>query len=269
MRAGERSGLGRYGSVAIVAGAAEGLGAAFSRELARAGLDLVLVDVREDLLGALARELEAAFAVRVRAVVVDLAAPDAGERIERAAADWPIGLVVFNAAAAPIGPFERLAFADAARVVDVNNRAALDLLSRFVPAMVARGRGALVLVGSNAGLLGHPLTAVYGASKAFLVRLGEALHVELAPRGIDVLVPCPGAIATPNLARSGARLSRFLTADPNEVAREALAELGRGRAVVSLGAANRLTMTVLSALPRQIATRLLGRVMRATYPRAQ
>ncbi|MBK6516101.1 MAG: SDR family NAD(P)-dependent oxidoreductase [Polyangiaceae bacterium] len=255
----------RYGPAAVVAGAAEGLGAAFAAELARAGLELVLIDVRAPELEALARRLEASHGARVHAVVVDLASPDVGDAVARAVGGLDVGLLVYNAAAAPVGAFTSMQFGDAMRAIDVNNRGALALVAAVLPMMITRARGGVLLVGSNAGLIGHPLTAVYGASKAFLVRLGEALHGELGPLGVDVLVACPGAVATPGFFRSGARLPRGAAASPADVAREALEQLGGPGPVVVLGRANRAAMRLLSMLPRQLAVRVLGRVMSATY----
>lgn len=250
---------------AVVAGAAEGLGAAFAEELARRGFDLVLADVKAAELSQLAARLERAGAAVVP-VVQDLGEPDAGEVIARACGERPIELLVYNAARAQVGATVRLPVAEAFRVIDVNAKGPLALIAALVPRMIARGRGQVLLVGSNAGLVGHPRTAVYGATKAFLVRLGEALAEELRPSGVKVLVVCPGAIATPAFERSGAELWRPLVAAPAAVAEQALDALAEDGPVVVLGAMNRVVMRALTALPRRFAVRLLDRVMRSTYP---
>lgn len=257
----------RYGPVALVAGAAEGLGAAFARSLAHAGLDLVLLDQRADAVQLLATELARDHGVHVTVVELDLGARDVGARAARATEGLEIGLLVYNAAFAPVGPWLTQSLADQQRALDVNARGALELSAAFTPSMVARGRGGILFVGSLAGLLGHPTTAVYGASKAFIVRLGEALDEELRPQGVDVLVACPGAVRTPGFERSGAKLPRAFVASPDEVAERALALLGKRGPVAVLGVGNELALSLLRALPRRLAVRLLGRMMRRIYPR--
>lgn len=250
---------------AVVAGAAEGLGAAFAEALAKRGFDLVLVDVRAEVMAELAARLGRS-GVAVVCVEQDLGAPDAGEVVAHACGDRAIELLVYNAARAQVGAALRLPVQEASRVIDVNVKGPLALVHALVPRMVERGRGHVLLVGSNAGLIGHTRTAVYGATKAFVVRLGEALAEELRPSGVKVLVVCPGAIATPAFERSGAKLWRPLVAAPREVAEQAIDALAQAGPVVVLGTMNRLVMGVLTALPRRLAVRLLNRVMRSTYP---
>ncbi len=256
----------RYGPVALVAGAAEGLGAAFARALAARGLDLVLVDVHAP--HSLAGELSRAHGVRATAVALDLGQQGVGATALRLTEELEIGLVVYNAAFAPMGPWLLQSLADQQRTLDVNARGALELAQAFAPAMVARGHGGLLFVGSLAGLIAHPTTAVYGASKAFLVRLGEGLGEELQPHGVHVLVACPGAVRTPGFERSGAKLPRSLVAAPADVAERSLERLGADAPVTVIGAGNRLALGVLRALPRRFAVAMLGRMMRRIYGRS-
>ncbi|MBL9020937.1 MAG: SDR family NAD(P)-dependent oxidoreductase [Myxococcales bacterium] len=256
----------RFHPVALVSGAAEGLGAAFARSLARRGCDLVLLDRKGPELEAVSAELRATFAVNVRPLVEDLADPSSAHRVEVACRSLDLGLVVLNAAEARVGDVVATPFADACRVIDTNIKGSLGLVCAVVPGMQARRRGAVLIVGSNAGLIGHTRTAVYGATKAFGVRLGESLFAELAPFGVDVRVACPGAVSTPAFARSGARVWAPLVAPPTVVAEQALASFDAPGPVVVLGRSNRALMAGLRALPRRLAVRLLDRVMRATYP---
>jgi short-subunit dehydrogenase len=260
--------LPRFGPLALVAGAAEGLGAALARELAASGFDLVLVDVEGDGLRTLASDLARLHHVSVRPVELDLASPGAAQRLAAEAAGR-VSLLVVNAAFAPVGPFDQLSPADAARTIDVNVRAPTELCAALVPPMMARGRGGVLLIGSNAGLVGHTQTAVYGATKAYLVRLGEALSQELAPSGVRVVVACPGAVRTPGFVRSGAKVPGALVAPPERVAKQALAALDGDAPVVVTGSLNRATMFALRALPRRLAVGFMDRVMRTTYPPAR
>jgi short-subunit dehydrogenase len=184
--------------------------------------------------------------VETRTLACDVASPAFAAELARSTADLEVGVAVFNAAFSPIGPFVERSAEDLLRVVDVNVRAPL-LFSRILtPQMVARSRGALVLMSSLAGLFGAPSVAAYAASKAFNTVLGESLWAELSPQGLDVLVSCAGAIRTSGYARFSAKEAPG-TLDAAEVARETLVALGRGPVVVP-GTVNKLASLLLGRL---------------------
>ena len=170
-----------YGPWALVAGASEGLGAAYAEALAKRGLDLILIARRQEKLDALAENLIKKYSIKDTLAQVNL----------------PIGLLVYNAAYAPIGEFESIAADDLAKVVDVNIKAPL-LLSKFVSKqMIERKRGGIILMSSLAGSQGSPKLVTYAASKAFNAILAEGLWSELKEHGVDVLASIAGAIITP------------------------------------------------------------------------
>jgi len=117
-----------------------------------------------------------------------------------AAAGREIGVLVYNAASAPIGNFLELPQQHLLQVVDVNIRAPIVFVHTLVPPMLERRRGAVVLMSSLSGLQGSPRIATYAASKAFNTILAEGLWGELRQNGIDVLASCAGAIRTRNYA---------------------------------------------------------------------
>ena len=255
----------RYGPWAVIAGAAEGLGAAFALEAARRGLDLLLVDLQADKLAAVARDAETACGVHARCLTVDLGALDVWERLQPALADSEPGLLVYNAARSYVGPFLAQPWEDQRTQLEVNCRGPLRLVHKLAPEMVARGRGGIVLLSSMAGITGHALTACYGATKAFNLVLAEALWAELRGTGVDVLAVCPGPTRTPGYEASGSRLPPGFVMEPTPVAREALDALGHGPVLVP-GASNRATAALLSrALPRSLAATAMSRLMRTIY----
>lgn len=208
---------GRYGPWALVAGGSEGLGAAFAAELARRGLNLMLVARRSSPLADTAARLRAAHAIEVVTVCADLADAGAIDAVTGQAAGRQVGLVVANAALSPTGAFASADPAEIGRAVDLNCRASALIARSFLPPMAARGAGGLILVSSLAGMQGVPGLAVYSASKAFLIGLGEALWAEHRASGVDVLVACPGAVTTPGYERTAAR-SAPGTLTPQQVA---------------------------------------------------
>jgi short-subunit dehydrogenase len=248
----------RYGPVAVVAGASEGLGAAFADALAARGLDLVLIARRGDRLAALGERLTQSHGVDVRSVACDLADPSFVDALLGGVAGRQVGLGVYNAAFAFAAPLLDRPLDDALRVVDVNVRGPLRFLHALAPGMRARRRGGFVLMSSLAGFQGAPKIAAYASSKAFNIVLGESLAAELRPEGIDVIVSCPGAIRTPNYAQAAGKDAPG-TLDANVVADRTLDALGR-RSLVIPGAMNKFaTFVMRRILSRAAAVALMGK----------
>jgi short-subunit dehydrogenase len=259
----------RYGPWALVAGASEGLGAEFARQLAAEGLHIVPAARRQALLDELAHELETEHAVEVRPISIDLADRDAASVLRERTQDLELGLVVYNAALSPIGSFLKQDLDEKLRVLDVNCRTPLIVAHEFGRVMAARGRGGLLLVSSMSALQGSPLVATYAATKAFDLVLGEGLWEELRREGVDVLAFCAGSTRTPNYeASQPAKVPRFAPAvmEPAAVAAEALACLGKTPSAIA-GRGNRLASLFMHRLfPRRLAVEIMGRATRSLYP---
>jgi short-subunit dehydrogenase len=221
----------RYGSWALVTGASSGIGAAFARALARAGVSVVLSARREDRLRALAEELGGGAGVATRVVAVDLAAPDGADRLLAAVADLEIGILVNNAGFGFSGRFDRQDPARLRAMVQVNCTAPLVLTAGLLPGMRTRRRGAVLFTGSQAARQPLPLHAVYAATKVFDGFLGEALWGELAGSGVDVLVVEPGSTETEFQAVAGEVPHEGQS--PDEVVAIALEHLGQQPSVAT------------------------------------
>jgi short-subunit dehydrogenase len=243
----------RYGPWALIAGASEGIGAAFARALAQRGVNLVLLARRPEPLDALARELSA---VQVHTVSLDLASEDLVDEVQRALEGREVGLLVCSAALSLISGFVELEQGEVERSLAVNVRAPLLLTHHFARQMVQRGRGGVVLMSSVAGLIGAPHSAAYAGSKAFAVGFGESLWAELAPRGVDVVVCAAGPTATPTYTQVQTSAFPPVMA-PEAVVDAALSALGRQPRVVP-GLFNRLTTALISPLPRAWALKLIA-----------
>lgn len=247
----------RYGTWGMVAGASEGLGAAFARALASRGVNLVLIARRGALLERLADHLRRTHGVEVRCHPGDLAAPGFLETVRHACSTLDVGILVYNATQAPVGEFSMADEEELMRVVDVNVRAPLVLLRCCLPAMIARGRGAIVFMTSLAGNQGSPRLAAYAASKAFTRILAESLWYELKPCGIDVVACCAGAVRTPGYAAAAGGDAPG-TLDPEEVVDQTLRHLGRGPIVIP-GWVNRCAAALMTRLlPRQAAIAVMA-----------
>jgi short-subunit dehydrogenase len=236
----------KYGPWAIVAGASEGLGAAFASALAARGVHLLLLARRGELLEGVAERLRGSSGVELRTEVCDLARPDLPAALEAMTASLEVGLGVYNAAYAPIGDFAARPLDDLTRVVDVNVRGPLVFARVLAPSMIARGRGGIVLMSSLAGLQGATRIAAYAASKSFNTILGEGLWSELRPHGVDVVVACAGGIRTPGYAAAASR-EALGTLDASAIAEATLDALGRGPVVVP-GGVNKFARFVLTRM---------------------
>lgn len=247
-----------YGPWAVIAGASEGLGAAFAEALAARGINLVLIARRAELLDELKGRLIASHTIEVRTEACDLARPELTQVLEALTRDLDIGIAIYNAAYAPIGNVLDHTVDDLLRVVDVNVRGPLLFARTLTPPMVMRRRGGLVLMSSMAGFQGAPRIATYAATKAFNIVFGEGLWRELKPHGVDVLASCAGAIRTPGYQRS-AKADAPGTLDASVVAEETLAALGHGPTLVP-GRTNRFARFLLGRLlPRRMAIAIMAK----------
>ncbi|HEY1796392.1 MAG TPA: SDR family oxidoreductase [Stellaceae bacterium] len=232
--------------LALVTGASSGIGIEIARELAQSGHDLVLSARRVERMETLAAELRARGAT-VTVIGADLSRPRAATALvgELAARGFAIDVLINNAGLGAQGGFDRQNETRVSEMLQVNIVALTELTRLLLPAMVARGRGRIMLVASVAAFQPGPRMAVYFASKAYVLSFGEALAYELRKTGVTVSVLCPGATATEFFAVAGAdksimaqKFRRMMPADT--VARMGVAGLARGRPVVVAGLMNRI-----------------------------
>ncbi len=235
-----------YGPYALIAGGSYGLGAAFAEAVARRGLNVVLLARQEEALRATAARLKETYGVDVVAFAADVADY---ESVKKRLDDLnlPIGLLVYDAAYAPIGRFEDVSEDQLVRATEVNVRAPL-VLAKFLSApMIERGRGGIVLMSSLAGSQGSPNISAYAATKSFNAILAEGLWKELKPRGVDVLACLAGAILTPGYQAAESAKPAPGTLEAKEVAEQTLNALGKGPIIVP-GAVNKIARFVLMRL---------------------
>ncbi|HLL29568.1 MAG TPA: SDR family oxidoreductase [Allosphingosinicella sp.] len=237
--------------VTLVTGASAGLGLHFARQCRARGDELVLVARRRERLEALAAELGSA-----HVIPADLARPGAPAKLIEDVAG--MGLEVetlinnagFGAASAFVeAPPERLL-----EMVDLNVRSLTELCRLALPPMLERRRGFILNVASTAAFQAGPYSAVYYATKAYVLSLSEALHEEVKRRGVHVSALCPGPTATEFFEVAGSpngRLARMAT-DPAAVCAAGLAGLARNKAIVVPGVMNKMTSQAGRILPRKV-----------------
>jgi short-subunit dehydrogenase len=258
----------RFGQWGMVAGAAEGIGAAYCHELAREGLNVIMVDTNQTGMESLARDLEKVPCIKTASLVLDLASPDAAERCMEMIIEFDCRLLIYNAAYSRVKPFLSAKPSELDLYIDVNARTPLKLVYSFAKRLADQKRsGGILLMSSLAGLWGTRLVASYSGTKAFNLALAEALSHEFKPSGICISACCAGATATPGYLGTNPSygLIRPSVMDPHRVAAIALANLGR-KAIIIPGFSNRMTCFFLTrVLPRSLAAGLVNKTMKRTY----
>ena len=258
----------KYGPTALIAGASEGLGAAWSHALAARGLDLILIARRPEPLAEITRELTQKFGVNILPLTIDLAAKDAAEKIITTLGDRTVDLFVYNAAASHIGPFLAANPATHLEIAAVNMLTPLALLRSLGEKMVGRRRGGIILMSSVAGFQGSGFLATYAATKAFTRILAESLWYEWRPWHVDVIACCAGATSTPNYhATNPGKASPFepRPQQPQQVVEECLRRIGTTPSFVS-GAANKwITFFMQHILSKKAAISVMSDGLKKMY----
>jgi short-subunit dehydrogenase len=258
----------KYGPTALVAGASEGMGAAYAHALAARGLDLVLIARRPRLLEELAAGIAREHGVSALPIVCDLASPGATRVVVEAIGDRPIDFLVYNAASSWIGPFLSTGLATHENIAVVNMLGPLGMVHHFGGKMVARRRGGVVLMTSIAGFQGSGYLATYAATKAFCRVLAEGLWYEWKSAGVDVIACCAGATTTPNYLNTNPGRASWLEPRPQtaeQVVEECLRRIGTVPSFVS-GRGNRWVSFLMQHLfSRKKAIITMGDGMKKMY----
>jgi short-subunit dehydrogenase len=229
-----------------------------SLRLAEAGLNVFLVGRNKAQLEELASEVRIGHAVEARVLNIDLSVDASIQTIESATAQLDVGMLVAAAGFGTSGEFVASSLADEVEMLNVNCRAVLLLSRLFAQRFAERGNGGLVLLSSIVGFQGMPYAAHYAATKAYVQALAEALHVELAPLGVDVLASAPGPTDSGFASRAGMKMG--LALKPIDVVQPTLEALGR-RATVLPGFLSKLLTYSLVPLPRWARVQIMGKIM--------
>ena len=250
------------GSTCLVTGASSGIGAEIARELARRGHGVTLMARREDRLRELAAELD----VRAEVVACDVSDEAARARAMREIEErgLTVEVLVNNAGFGSAGRFQSSDRTNQLSMVRTNVEAVLDFCGAYVPAMVERGRGAILNVASTASFQPLPRQATYAATKAFVLSFTEALSADLSGTGVVASALCPGPVPTEFGETAGISPGlmegpKVVFKDPDAVARIAVEGMEKGRRVIVPGIANKLGTMAGHYTPRSVALPLLDR----------
>ncbi|MEM0955800.1 MAG: SDR family NAD(P)-dependent oxidoreductase [Pseudomonadota bacterium] len=248
----------QYGPWALIAGGAQGIGEAYARQVAARGVNLLLLDKSAQHLQSLCSELESTTDVSCEGITVDLASPNMLSEVIKAVGDREIGLLIYNAAIADVGPFYK---ADTGLALEqaklaVNAAGPMLLTYQFARPMLTRKRGGILLMSSGAGLNGAPYYAHYSATKAYAIALAEALYEEFTPYGVDVMA-CIAGMTLSTAAEGYRHLDTSSFQTPAQLVEETMAAFGSGPSFVA-GKAHREGRELLDQLPRSQRISFIG-----------
>ena len=253
----------RYGSVALVTGASSGIGEAFVRKLLSLGYTVCAVARRGERLQQLESDASQLGVGRVIPIVADLSSPDGVDSVVRAVSEagLSVDVLINNAGVGYLGSVDTVERGKTLSMIDLNCRAVVDMTVRFLPAMKARKRGAIVIVSSVVGTIPAPWFSAYSATKAFDLYFGESLYGECLGTGVDVVTVLPGLTKTEFQAGAGMREyhSPYRTAE--HVVSSALAALGKKPIVVD-GWFNKLLSHGTRFIPRSWLVAISRAVMK-------
>jgi short-subunit dehydrogenase len=255
------------GKWALVTGASAGIGAAFAEELARGGTNLVLTARRRERLEELAQKLAAAHKVDTKIFVADLGETDAPAKIFEFTNEQgiEIELLINNAGFGAYGEFTKVELRRLTDMVQVNCAAVVNLTRLYLPGMVARRHGDVLIVASTASFQAVPYISTYAATKAFDLLFAEGLAEEMKPHGVRVLALCPGSTESEFAQVAGQTqiaATRANRETAEKVVRTGLRALASGKSYVISGLGNYLGVLGQRLVSRRLVARVAARMFR-------
>jgi short-subunit dehydrogenase len=251
------------GKWALVTGASAGIGSALAEQLAAQGANLLLTARRADRLARLAEDLSARHKVQAEIYAADLTRPQTPGEIFRFTEQkrLPIELLINNAGFGAYGEFRKQEAQRLLDMVQVNVAAVVHLTHLFLPAMVERRSGYILILASTAAFQPVPYLGTYAATKGFDLLFAEGLAEEVRQYGVKVSALCPGSTVSEFHEVAGQPLRLAGPQEPNEkVARVGLQALAEGKPLVISGTRNWLSMEAQRLAPRRLVTRVVARM---------
>jgi uncharacterized protein len=255
------------GKWALVTGASAGIGTALAEELAHGGTNLVLTARRRERLQELAHKVETAHKIQTKIFVADLTEADAPEKIFQFTREQGIEveLLINNAGFGAYGEFQTVETRKLTEMVQVNCAAVVHLTRLYLPEMVARRHGDVLIVASTASFQSVPYLSTYAATKAFDLLFAEGLAEEMKPYGVRVCALCPGSTESEFAEIAGQShiaATRTHRATAEKVAQTGLRALAAGKSYVISGMGNYLGMLGQRLVSRRLVARVAARMFR-------
>ncbi len=249
--------------LALVTGAASGLGLELSLLLAKDNYELILVDVDGDNLNFTKQKLQREFNIKVTTITQDLSLANAAESVFKSIGDREIDILVNNAGFGIFGTFNNTDWERESQMLNLHIITTTHLTKLVLKGMVERGFGRILNMSSLAAFQPGPLMSLYYASKAYILFFSEAIANELKDTGVTVTVLCPGQTDTSfqevvSEGNCSENKISFNMGCPKEVAQYGYDAMQKGKTVAIPGRFNKF----LSKLPRFVSRKTATAVIR-------
>ena len=255
----------KYGQWAVITGGTSGIGVNIVKEVAKRGMNIVLVARRIEKLEATAKEIKSKFNVEVKIIQADLSEHGEIQKVIDATNDLQIGFFAPVAGVETHGLFPDIDLNDELKVIQLNITSVMVLTHHFTKLMKKRKKGAVLLVASLIGHMPNPYFSNYAGSKAFVLNFGTSLSYELKKYGIDVTVLSPGYTITPMTHDMDAFIDMskmpFPPQQPEDVAKAGIEALGKQPMVISGKKNNMAVFIGKTFLSTKKAVQMGGKMM--------
>ncbi len=259
----------KYGSTALIAGSALGLGESYADILAKIGFNLILIDNNQDLLNSQVIHLKNEFNVNIVPICIDLSDSNFLDVINKETFDIEISLLIYIASKSNIGYFLDFPIEDQIKIIDLNCKAPCLLTHHFGKKMCDRKKGGIILMSSFSAHQGSPFITNYAATKSYNLILAEGLWYEFSPYNVDVLACVSGQILTPQSEKRNPNYESGYKPplmEPKDVVIETLDALGKKGSFIP-GRANRINSFFLRKfIPRHKSIKIVGKATKKMYP---
>jgi len=253
---------------ALITGATHGIGYELAKQFAQHGHDLMIVSRKKEDLRRVSKELKKDYGIRVWTLASDLSLHDSPEQIFSFLKrnKMSIGVLVNNAGFGLFGKFAETDLEKELNMIHLNVMSLTRLTKLLLPSMIKRKSGYILNVASTASFMPGPLSAVYFASKAYVLSFSEAIGAELQGTGVQVSALCPGPTQTGFGSRSGGDntglfANKILAQSAQDVATIAYRDLMKGKRIIIPGWRNKIQIFLLRFTPRSLATKIVRTVI--------
>lgn len=188
----------KYGEWGIVLGATEGVGKAFCEKLAKGGMNVVMVGRREEKLQELGKQLSEQYGVKHLVIRADFSEENCTDKIFEATKELNMGFMSYVACLHHMGKLQDTDYEEHQKMLNVNINTFLKCFYHYLGIFSSQDKGAIVNVSSLTGVTSSPYNAQYGACKAYIMKLTEAVAYEAAKTNVDVMAATLGATLTPS-----------------------------------------------------------------------
>lgn len=254
---------------ALITGASLGIGKEIAIELSRRKYNTLLVALDTPELKKLEQEIKDVYGTKANSFGVDLIDPNASQQIF----DWcenhgyTVSILINNAGFGEGGYFEDIPLERYCKMIDLNNKAYISMIHKFLPGMKKLEFSHIMNTSSMEATLPLPYKAVYTGTKSFIYAYSLALNEEVRAFGVKVSILCPAGVLTTEdglkrLKAQGGK-AKLLTYLPDEVARVAVKKMLKGKLIINPGIMNWLVIRITSCIPLRIKMRLLERIFSA------